>query len=188
MNKPRLIAVTGRPGSGKTTLARALAQRLRLPAVIRDEIKEGYVRTQGCPCAELPESNAIATGLFFDPVGQMLDGGVSLVAEAAFQHRLWSERLEPLREKAEIAIVLCQPGDSIAFERYLRRGLDDPLREILHGDSGVALARAGQTPEIPPYDPPRLDFPTFRVDTRDGYTPSLDELSERLGALFPEFA
>ena len=54
MNKPRLIAVTGRPGSGKTTLARALAQRLRLPAVIRDEIKEGYVRTQGCPCAELP--------------------------------------------------------------------------------------------------------------------------------------
>ena len=90
MNKPRLIAVTGRPGSGKTTLARALAQHLRLPAVIRDEIKEGYVRTQGRPCAELPESNAIATGLFFDVVGQMLDGGVSLVAEAAFQHQLWS--------------------------------------------------------------------------------------------------
>ena len=180
MQTPKLIVVTGRPGSGKTTLARALALQLRLPAVVRDEIKEGYVRAQGRPCAELPGANAHATELFFAVVAKLLDGGVSLVAEAAFQHRLWRERLEPLRSKADVAIVLCEAGDRTAFERYLRRGLDDPMREFLHGDPGVSLARQGRAPEPPPYDPPRLGFPTFAVDTSAGYDPSLSDLAERL--------
>ena len=38
---PTLIVVTGRPGSGKTTLAHALAREIRCPAICRDEIKEG---------------------------------------------------------------------------------------------------------------------------------------------------
>jgi dephospho-CoA kinase len=51
MDKPRptLIVVTGRPGSGKTTLTRTLAPLVRCPVVSRDELKEGFVHTSGVP-------------------------------------------------------------------------------------------------------------------------------------------
>ena len=45
MNKPLLLVVTGRPGSGKTTLAKKLGEKAYLPVISRDEIKEGYLQT-----------------------------------------------------------------------------------------------------------------------------------------------
>lgn len=177
MNKPMLIVVTGRPGSGKTTLAEKLAKNAHLPLISRDAIKEGYVHTQGVPHAQLPEGNLAATDLFFRTVETLLEGGVSLVAEAAFQHRLWSDRLKPLAEKTRIRMVICRTeNDFIAFERYIRRGLEDTTREYFHGDDGVAQVRQGFSVELPAYDPPRLEVPTAWVDTTDGYAPEIETL------------
>ena len=39
--KPKCIIITGQPGSGKTTLAKKLGERLWMPVISRDEIKEG---------------------------------------------------------------------------------------------------------------------------------------------------
>ena len=46
-SKPKCIIVTGRPGSGKTSLSKRLAEQLWMPVISRDEIKEGYVNTHG---------------------------------------------------------------------------------------------------------------------------------------------
>jgi predicted kinase len=40
---PTLVVMSGRPGTGKTTLAHAIASAVGCPAVSRDEIKEGMV-------------------------------------------------------------------------------------------------------------------------------------------------
>lgn len=177
MNKPTLIIITGRPGSGKTTLAERLARNAHLPLVSRDAIKEGYVHTQGVPHAQLPEGNLEATGLFFRMVETLLDGGASLVAEAAFQHRLWSAKLEPLMQKARICMVICRTQDErIAYERYLRRREAEPWRVYFHGDDA-----ADQTIP-PPYDPPGLDVLTLWVDTTDGYAPDVETLLKEISA------
>ncbi len=42
-NQPKCIIVTGRPASGKTTLAWILVKKLNLPLISRDALKEGYV-------------------------------------------------------------------------------------------------------------------------------------------------
>jgi len=124
----------------------------------------------GVPHAQLPDGNLTATDMFFRTVEKLLDGGVSLIAEAAFQHSLWSARLEALMKKARMAVIICQPGDDeTAYQRYLERREKEPLRVFFHGDSG------GEG-DMPPYVPPELNVPTLHVDTTDGYSPALPEL------------
>ena len=188
MEKPYLFIVTGRPGSGKSTFAREFARAAFLPVISRDELKEGYVHTQGRPHSALPlDSNSIATDLFFQTIELLLGRGVSLVAEAAFQHPVWSARLEPLLNKARLYVLICSPGSAqIALERFLQRGLADSRREYFHGDKGVVMARRGETPVVSPYEEPRLDAPAYHIDTTQGYEPSIEQLLRLIWGTEPD--
>lgn len=55
MNNPKCILITGRPGSGKTTLTDKLSKHLYIPKISRDELKEGYVNTFGIKHDLLPK-------------------------------------------------------------------------------------------------------------------------------------
>ncbi len=176
LSPPSLIVVTGRPGSGKTTLAHALARAVRCPAVCRDEIKEGFVNTTGQTPQPGDDSALKVYEAFFDAVTLLLNRGVTLIAEAAFQHRLWAPKLEPLRGIARIRIILCDVGAALARARHVERGLADPAREHFHDDRAVQAAREGRELPIENYDPPRLDVPTLKVDTSDGYHPALEAI------------
>ena len=58
---------------------------------------------------------------FFDVIRVLLDAEVSLVAEAAFQDRLWRHGLEPLLDRAELRIVHCEVDAAVAWERARQR-------------------------------------------------------------------
>ena len=174
--RPSLIVVAGRPGSGKTSLAHSLARAVRCPAICRDEIKEGFVNTTG----QVGEpGDAIAWHVyeaFFDTVKLLLGHRITVVAEAAFQHKAWAPKLEPLREIARIRIVLCAVDPELARWRHIQRGLADPARERFHHDRPVQAAREGRALPLDDYDPPHLDVPTLTVDTTDGYRPALEAI------------
>jgi len=180
--KPKCIIVTGRPGSGKTTLARKLAERLWMPVLSRDEIKEGYVSTFGVKHDQLPpDTNGLVSDFFFCLVNQYLAGNISVVIEAAFQHEVWEPRIPKILELARVRIVVCVVDDAVAAQRHLKRGLENPRREFYHGDNRVAhYRRTGEILSPESYAAPNFEVPTIQVSTAGEYFPSVDEIVKQI--------
>lgn len=181
-NKPTCIIVTGRPGSGKTTLAKQLGERLWMPVISRDTIKEGYVNTYGVKHDQLPpDTNGIVTNFFFDIVNQYLANNISVIAEAAFQHKLWAPRIDKIAALSNPFMIICSIDDEKAARRHLQRGLDDPRRELYHGDQRVAIYKAtGVMPPAGEYEAPNVHVPTIQVSTDSGYVPTIDEIVKQI--------
>jgi energy-coupling factor transporter ATP-binding protein EcfA2 len=183
-DKPKCIIVTGRPGAGKSTLSKELAKLLYLPVISRDEIKEGYVNTFGVRHDALPpDSNGIATEIFFETVSFLLARKISLIVEAAFQHHVWQTRIDNLAASARVCFVICSVESDVAAHRHLHRGLNDPKREFYHGDKRVAVYRQSGILESPgDYETPAFDLPTIEVSTLDGYSPALNTVRDFLAS------
>lgn len=178
MPKPYLIVVTGRPGSGKTTFSRELGKEIFMPIISRDQIKEGYLHTFGKRHHELSEDiNIAATSIFFENLLGLITNNVSIIAEAAFQHKIWSSMLEQFMEKAQVYMLICKVDEKIALDRIVQRGLNNPLREYFHDDKEVDMARKGIELTVSTYEEPRINVPTYHVNTLGEYTPSIKELS-----------
>jgi predicted kinase len=179
-DKPKCIIVTGRPGAGKSTLSKELAKLLYMPVISRDEIKEGYVNTFGVRHDELPpDSNRVATEIFFDTFSFLLARKISLIVEAAFQHQVWQPRMDALTTSARVCFVICSVDSDIAARRHLHRGLNNPHREFYHGDKQVAVYREqGILKSACDYDSPAFDLPTIEVSTLDGYSPTLNTVCD----------
>jgi hypothetical protein len=64
--------------------------------------------------------------VFFD-VLELARAGVTTVAEAAFQDRLWRPGLERRRDLARLRIMDCVVGAHVALQRRLRRADVRPL-------------------------------------------------------------
>lgn len=160
--KPLLLVITGSPGAGKTTLSERLSREWCLPLISRDSIKEGYVHTMGMPGDQLPGSgNSETNAAFFDVLKLFLNHGISCIAEAAFQHKLWSMYLPPFLEKADVRLLICRLDSQLAMNRFLDRGMSDPTRLHFHGDKGVRMWQSGIIPETWTWDEPHLDIPYF---------------------------
>src|SRR5215472_5432584 len=172
---PTLIVVGGPPGSGKTTLAHKIATEVGCPAICRDEIKEGMAHTADGFIAEPGDELTIRTlPVFFGTLGLLIRAGVTTVAEAAFQDRIWRLGLEPLIDVAEFRIVHCTVAADLAFRRSLRRVSHNPLRSA-HADP-----EPGDKPEWTrrhaDFERLTLEAPWMKVDTTSGYRPALPEI------------
>jgi predicted kinase len=173
IGEPLVVVVTGPPAAGKTTIARTLAARLRLPLISKDTIKEALF--DGLGTGDLAWSQRLGTGTYLAMLALVEDSvaaGASLVLEANFVRGSEIEtRLAAL--PARFVQIHCSAPLDVLLARY-----GDRERHPGHVDSERidALQDAVETGR---HDPLDLPGQTIRLDTSEHI--EIEDVLARLG-------
>ncbi len=120
--------VSGPPGSGKSTLSRPIADRLRLPLIAKDAIKEALMDVLGYP-ASVEESRTLGRAA----VLAMLNVAASSQAGAVLDSTFFPYAFAQLRAlPGPLVEVHCRCPRSVAVARYSARS---PTRHAGHLDA-----------------------------------------------------
>jgi predicted kinase len=172
---PALVVVTGPPGSGKSAIAAALRDRLGLPLIAKDSLKE--VLGEALAIRGRSESQPLGAATFevlAHVVRELIANGVSVIAEGNFtaESALFRE-LPPAR----IVQVHATAEPGLLRTRMLGRAAD---RHPVHWDAEAATevavrAAADEWPPLP------LDGELIEIDTTAW--PDVGELASSVAAL-----
>lgn len=177
--RPTLLIVHGLPASGKTTLAKWLAQQLDWPAIYKDEVKEILFDTIGWKDRAFSRMLGVATiEVLFHVITMQLAAGVSCLAECNFKPELASPKLRAILAKsnAHSIQVLCRADGLVRLQRFQSRA-----RHPGHADGEVndALATEWQAESLAPLD---LNGPLIEVNTTDLSALNYDALLHQVRA------
>jgi predicted kinase len=156
---PLLVVVHGPPAAGKTTVAREIAQRLRLPLLTKDTVKEALF--DGLGTGDLEWSRRLG-GATYEILAALVDesvaAGASLVLEGNFVRGSELERrLAAL--PARFVQIHCTAPLPLLLERYESRE-----RHPGHVD-GERIDGLREAVESHRHDPLDLPGETIRIDT-----------------------
>ncbi|WP_433194500.1 AAA family ATPase [Nocardia sp. CA-107356] len=156
--------MSGPPGAGKSTLAHALAARVGIPAIIRDEIKQGMV------AATVPTSDGLLRRADRARPRWCQRGRRSRVPE------LWRPNLLRVAEFAEIRINYCTAPQHMFHDRITHRAEHD-LHRRAHNDADLLAEIAAGTRTAESFVPVKMDVAQMTVDTTNGYEPGFDAIA-----------
>jgi predicted kinase len=172
--KHRIVLVSGPPASGKTTVARPLAERLGFALLTKDDIKETLFTAMDGPPADVEFSRRIGSAAM-DLLWALAPHCPAVVLEANFRTQSQYERDQVARliAKADIVEVYCRIPREEASRRFAERA-----RQERHHPAHVLA-------EMPPermteYEEPFGLSPVIEVDTQEPV--SIESLIARINA------
>ena len=175
---PTLVIISGAPGSGKTTLARRLAFDLRLPLLVKDDLKEALADAMGAP-GDVPASMRLGAGAYamlYLVAQQLLESRTGLVIESNFRRGVSETELQPLLAWSDPGLIHCTAAPEVVQRRYMERhARGDRHPAHLDAERAASLADdlvAGR------FEPLELPIPTLSVDTTDGWRPPYEEVRD----------
>jgi len=180
---PRVILVTGAPGSGKSLLATVLSRRLRVPFLARDQVRGGLLFTGGAWTDSIDHfaTSDEAVQAFLATIETLLGQGVTCIAEYVVRaHR--PEDFDRLIAAGDVVVI--KTACAGAIERFADRHRRDRLiantavleatgHDSVDSHTAAAVERMLQ---VESEMMTTFPVPTLEVDTTDGHAPSLDEI------------
>jgi predicted kinase len=132
-----VVLVVGRPGSGKSSLSRHIAERWRLPVVAKDAIKEALFDTLGVSDAEWSMKLGRASFAVLDYVIELqLQTGHSFLIDSAYDARYENAKFQAWQQRYGFRAVQvhCTAPAGVLTERFITRAADG-TRHPGHADS-----------------------------------------------------
>ncbi|HMH52654.1 MAG TPA: AAA family ATPase [Candidatus Acidoferrum sp.] len=163
---PRLLITSGIVGSGKSTVARALAGRLRSIVIRTDAVRKHLVglapTERGAQEIYTPAMSRRTYDECFRLAGEMLAAGWSVIVDGTFTTVAERDQARALasRSRVPLATIWCDAPDAVLADRLRRRAADPG--EV--SDAGPDLLSGHRER----YEPPAGEPETIRVDTTAG--------------------
>lgn len=127
----RLVLIGGAPGTGKTTLARTVADANGWVVLRSDEIRKEVAGLAATASAVRPRNvgiygptmTALTYGEMLHRAEQLLEMGETVVLDATWSDAAWRDEARRTAEKAraELAAIRCVTPDGVAEQRVARR-------------------------------------------------------------------
>lgn len=176
--KPLMIILSGAPGSGKTTLAKAIADYLRLPHIPRDDVLRGMEMTKG------GEINRGGEGVqaYFAVLENLLGSGISIVTDGTLYRGL-SEQDVKERFVPIATVINLHTRAQNEYERFVKRETEREGWSDEWVNSHMDRLKEIYNDTVDPLD---FGVPVIEIDATDGYDPPIHEIARQIRELYPD--